>query len=138
MPRKKKRIEPLFLMGDITRQEVHIGSSGNGTERYPLKISTYLELSGEFETPVKGTTDFSISIYEIAGTLQESRMGHGAIQSVKPVVYLTLWADARTVNRLVALITAKRLTSFYATADPTRYGQANIHSWSLRTSPEEE
>lgn len=138
MRKERRRDASLFLIGDITGQEVHLGSSGDGTDRYPLIIGTYIELTGTLDEPLKGTADLAISVYEVATTLQERGLGHGMVDSVKPVVQMAFWVDHRAADRLVTLVAAKRLTSFHVTIEPPRYGRANVIAWSLRTIREEE
>lgn len=140
MRRRKKRTrdESLFITGTITEQEAQLGSSGDGSERYPFIVGTYVELVGKLDEPLKGTSDLAISIGEVEGTLQERGLGHGMIHSVKPVVRMAIWIDRRAGDRLMALIAMKRLTNFHAIIEPPRYGRASVYSWSLRTSPEED
>lgn len=136
---KRRRIgQNLFLTAKISGQEVHLESSGDGSERYPRHIGTYIELTGELEAPLKGTTSLAISIHEVAGSLQENGHSAGMIFSVKPVVSLSLWVDRYAEDRLVTLVSARRITDFYATTEPPRYGRAQLLNWSLRTAPEPE
>lgn len=134
---KRKRIEQhLFLAAKIDSQEVHIECSGDGSQRYPRHIGTYMELTGRLETPLKGTTSLAISIYETELPLQDEKHSAGMISSVNPTVYLSLRVDRPAADRLVMLIAAKRITDFHASSEPTRYGRAFLYNWSLRTAPE--
>lgn len=137
MVKRSKREEYLFVVAKIDHQEVQIGSSGDGSLKYPRFIGTYIELSGSLETPVKGTTLVAISISELEGSLQDSGYKPGMINSVKPVVRCSIWVDSKMADRLVMLIASKRLTDFHAHIEPPRYGRGWVHSWSLMTAPEE-
>ncbi|WP_214471629.1 hypothetical protein [Mesorhizobium sp. dw_380] len=137
MLKRPKLEELLFVVAKITTQEVQIGSSGDGSLKYPRHIGTYIELSGSLETPLKGTSPIAISVSELEGSLQDAGFKPGMINSVKPVVRCSIWVDQKIAGRLVTLIAARRLTDFYAHIEPPRYGRGWVHSWSLMTAPEE-
>jgi hypothetical protein len=135
MAGKRKRVEYVHLFAKITRQEIVFESSGAGSEQYPLRIGTYIELGATLDKPLKAVSTVEVSLSEAAeGILGTAHTG--MVHRIKPMIYVSLWADTRACDRLVSVIAAQRLSDLYLTIEPPRYGKAWVQNWQVRTAPE--
>lgn len=135
MAKKRKPTDYLSLFTNITSQELQIGSSGNGSDKYPLIIGTYIELVAKLEEPMRGASILNLSVSEAQDGLRE--LTHiGMVHRVKPEMYAHVWASKEAVDRLIPLIASGRLTDLYITMEVPRYGKAWVINWAVRTSPE--
>lgn len=128
----------ISMFASITGQETSIGSSGDGSERYPRQVSTFVELRGTLEAPLKGSSDLVISVNEADEEQLELELPTGMINAVKPTVHVAVWVHQMAMQRLISLIAANRITAFDAVSEPTRYGRSRLLSWTLRTKPEDD
>jgi hypothetical protein len=135
---KNDRPLPLFLSGTIERQEIHFGSTGDGSIQYPRQIGTYIDLLGTLHDPLKGIAALEVSVSEVDGILQDNHSSPGMIYAVKPVVRMNFWADRPAFDRIMAVTAVNRFTHLYVTTNRPRYGRALVINWSLRTAPEPE
>jgi hypothetical protein len=57
-------------------------------------------------------------------------MAHiGMVRRMKPMIYVSLWADTVACDRLASFIAAQRLTDLYLTIEPPRYGKKGEHRY---------
>jgi hypothetical protein len=59
--KKRKLVEYVHIFAKITRQELIFGSSGDGTEKYPLRIGKYIELAATLDKPFKAVWSVEVS-----------------------------------------------------------------------------
>lgn len=136
--RKKQKAKPELaeLDGIIETQEVHIEATGKGTPNNPRTIGAAVELSGKLDAPHGLAARFEIIVYERSQSTSPDTASFGRVSGVKPNVRIYLYADKLTMDRLVTLASAQRLSLVYITSEKPRYGHAEIVRWSMRTALE--
>lgn len=135
MAKKRNLVEYVNLFAKITRQELHFGSSGNGSEKYPFRIGAYIDLAATLDKPFRDVSSVEVSLSEAGDGIQG--IAHiGMVHRIKPIIYVGLWADTKACDRLLPVIAAQRLTDLYLTIEKPRYGKAWVLNWQVRTAPE--
>ncbi len=143
MKNRKKRGRPrdeyLIRIAEVTSFNVHVSAGieeAKGTN--PRRSgSSWLEVRGVMDEPVKGTSDIRISVHEAKdddlGTRRPAVVGF--VFGTKPDVHVVVTFDTKVFERTWAMALSGNLKNVWVSLTPPKWGSADVRSISFSNEP---